>query len=143
MFAVVGVVLIGSAAIATSTLLAEGAVGPAVAMAVLLGASALVTLGFARLRVTADRRGLRVVSRVLGIPLRRIPLADIASASTAQLRPSEWGGWGYRIMPGRSALILGAGPGLVITTANQREFAISLRDPETPAALLEALRVRG
>ncbi|QHC67822.1 hypothetical protein GSU68_15425 [Rathayibacter sp. VKM Ac-2759] len=142
-FAVVGVVLIGSAAIATSTLLAEGAVGPAVAMAVLLGASALVTLGFARLRVTADRRGLRVVSRVLGIPLRRIPLADIASASTAQLRPSEWGGWGYRIMPGRSALILGAGPGLVITTANQREFAISLRDPETPAALLEALRERG
>ncbi|MWV57733.1 hypothetical protein [Rathayibacter sp. VKM Ac-2754] len=45
--------------------------------------------------------------------------------------------------PGRSALILAAGPGLVITTANQREFAISLRDPETPAALLETLRARG
>ncbi|MWV57732.1 hypothetical protein [Rathayibacter sp. VKM Ac-2754] len=88
-FALVGVALIGSAVLATSTLLAEGAVGPAVAMAVVLGGSAIVVLAFTRLRVTADRRGLRVTSRVLGIPLRRIPLADIASASTAHLRPAE------------------------------------------------------
>jgi hypothetical protein len=141
-FAVVGVVLVLSAAVATSTLLAEGATGPAIAMAVILGASAIVVLGFTRLRVTADRRGLRVVSRVLGIPLRRIPLESIASVGTADLRPAEWGGWGYRMLPGRSALILNAGPGLVVRTTREREFAISLRDPATPAALLEALRTR-
>ncbi|MCJ1695719.1 hypothetical protein MT349_07980 [Rathayibacter caricis] len=141
-FAVVGVVLALAAAVAVSTLLAEGSTGPAIAMAVVLGASAIVVLGFTRLRVTADRRGLRVVSRVLGIPLRRIPLETIASVGTAELRPAEWGGWGYRMMPGRSALILNAGPGLVVRTTREREFAISLRDPETPAALLEALRTR-
>ncbi|OOB91509.1 hypothetical protein B0T42_05820 [Rathayibacter sp. VKM Ac-2630] len=141
-FAVVGVVLVLAAAVAVSTLLAEGSTGPAIAMAVVLGASAILVLGFTRLRVTADRRGLRVVSRVLGIPLRRIPLETIASVGTADLRPAEWGGWGYRMMPGRSALILNAGPGLVVRTTREREFAISLRDPETPAALLEALRTR-
>ena len=120
----------------------SGDTGPAIAMAIVLGASAVVMLGFTRLRVTADRRGLRVVSRVFGIPLRRIPLASMASVSTAALRPSEWGGWGYRMSPGRSALILRAGPGLVVTTAHGSEFAISLSDPETPAALLETLRRR-
>ena len=47
---------------------------------------------------------------------------------------------GYRIMPGRSALILRKGPGLIVTTTNQKQFAISLDDPETPAALLATLR---
>lgn len=141
-FAGVAVVLALTAAAVVPTLASQGAVGPAIAMAVVLGGSSIVLLGFTRLRVTADRRGLRVVSRLLGIPLRRIPLQQIASASTADLRPSEWGGWGYRMRPGGSALILNAGPGLVVTTTARREFAISLRDPETPAALLEALRAR-
>ena len=101
--------------------------------------SGIVGLGAA---YAAVRRGLRVVSRALGIPLRRIPLASMASVSTAALRPSEWGGWGYRMSPGRSALILRAGPGLVVTTTHGSEFAISLSDPETPAALLETLRRR-
>ncbi|MCJ1702425.1 hypothetical protein [Rathayibacter sp. VKM Ac-2926] len=141
-FAVTGVVLLLIAAAAVPGLLATGDTGPAIAMAIVLGASAVVMLGFTRLRVTADRRGLRVVSRALGIPLRRIPLASMASVTTAALRPSEWGGWGYRMSPGRSALILRAGPGLVVTTTHGSEFAISLSDPETPAALLETLRRR-
>jgi len=141
-FAVTGAVLVGSTAIAVTSLLATDATGPAIAMGIVLGASAIVVLGFTRLRVTADRRGLRVVSKVLGIPLRRIPLSSMASVSTAALRPSEWGGWGYRMSPGRSALILRSGPGLVVTTTRGSEFAITLSDPETPAALLETLRRR-
>ncbi|PPG75947.1 hypothetical protein C5D25_15625 [Rathayibacter sp. AY1D7] len=141
-FAVAAIATAAGAALSLATLAAAGATGPAIAMAVVLGVVALVLLSFSRLRVTADRRGLRVVTTALGIPLRRIPLDTIASAGTAQLRPSEWGGWGYRVMPGRSAVILHAGPGLVVTTDRSREFAISLDDPETPAALLETLRSR-
>jgi len=100
----------------------------------------LVVASFIRIRVTADWRGLRVVSAVFRIPLKRIRLENIDVIEAAELRPTEWGGWGYRIMPGRSALILRKGPGLIVTTTNQKQFAITLDDPEIPAALLATLR---
>ena len=105
-----------------------------VAVAIVLVAS------FVRLRVTADWRGLRVVSAIFRIPLKRIRLDAIDVVEAAELRPAEWGGWGYRIMPGRSAVILRKGPGLIVTTKREKQFAISLDDPETPAALLATLR---
>lgn len=100
----------------------------------------LLVASFIRLRVTADWRGLRVVSAVFRIPLKRIRLDKIDVIEAAELRPAEWGGWGYRITAGRSALILRKGPGLIVTTTNQKQFAITLDDPETPAALLATLR---
>ncbi|MDJ0350533.1 hypothetical protein [Cryobacterium sp. PH29-G1] len=103
-------------------------------------AAVLLVASFIRLRVTADWRGLRVVSAVLRLPLKRIRMKNIDLLEAGELRPAEWGGWGYRIMPGRSALILRKGPGLIVTTRNQKQFAISLDDPETPAALLATLR---
>jgi hypothetical protein len=95
---------------------------------------------FTRLRVTVDERGFRIVSSLLQIPLKRIPLTRIETVDATVLRPQEWGGWGYRVMPGRSALIMHTGPGLVIGTIKGKLFAISLDDPEEPAALLATLR---
>jgi hypothetical protein len=66
------------------------------------------------------------VSSLLQIPLKRIPLTSIETVDATVLRPQEWGGWGYRVMRGRSAFIKG------------KIFAISLNDPEEPAALLQA-----
>lgn len=100
----------------------------------------LIVASFIRLRVTADWRGLRVVSAVFRIPLKRIRLDKIDVIEAAELQPVEWGGWGYRITAGRSALILRKGPGLIVTTTNQKQFAITLDDPGTPAALLATLR---
>lgn len=102
--------------------------------------AAVVVLFFSRFRVTADWRGLRVVSWLFRIPLKRIRLADIVAVEAGELRPMEWGGWGYRISSGRSALILRAGPGLIVTTTNQRQFAITLAEPDVPAAVLATLR---
>ncbi len=102
----------------------------------------IVLASFVRLRITVDWRGLRVVSLLLHLPLKRIPLNRIRRADALELRASEWGGWGYRVMPGRSALILGSGPGLVVTTTDDKQFAITLTDPEIPAGLLNALRTR-
>ena len=36
-----------------------------------------------------------------GRPRRVIALSDIADASAIQVEPMEWGGWGYRWIPGR------------------------------------------
>lgn len=94
---------------------------------------------FAEVRVTVDRRGLRLVAGWLRLPFKRIPLADITSASATAVDPKKWGGWGYRVMPGRSALVLRKGPGLVLTLTDGRAFAVTVNDPETPAALLSTL----
>lgn len=103
-------------------------------------ALAVLLASFIRLRITIDERGFRVASSPLHIPLKRIPLIRIEAVDAAMLRPQDWGGWGYRVMPGRSALIMHAGPGLVIGTVTGKLFAISLDDPEEAAALLATLR---
>lgn len=108
---------------------------------VILAAAAILTAAFGRTEVTADHRGFRLRSWMLRIPFRRIPLEDIAEVHTEYIDPMRWGGWGYRVAPGRSALVLHAGPGLVIERSNGNLFAVTLTDPETPAGLLTALAV--
>lgn len=107
----------------------------------LLGVSAVLLLVAALcvFRVTVDERGLRITSGLLGIPLKCIAPAKIAAIEVTTLEPMQWGGWGYRIMPGRSAIILRRGPGLVITQHDERQFAITLDEPEEPASTLLAL----
>ncbi|MCI4658291.1 hypothetical protein [Cryobacterium zhongshanensis] len=99
----------------------------------------VLLLGFARLRISVDWRGLKVVTWFLGIALKTIPLTEIESVHTDTLEPLQWGGWGYRFMPGRSAIILRTGPGVVVTLTNGKQFAVSLNSPEIPAALLSTL----
>lgn len=111
----------------------------AVITLVVMLASLVAVSMFVRLRVTIDWRGLRVVSWLFGVPLKRVPLDRIRAVNSCDLRPGEWGGWGYRVSPGRSAIILRAGPGMVVTTVDNKQFAITLDDPDTPAALLTTL----
>lgn len=126
---VVGLVVVALAALFTGPQVWPVMVAPVLVLAV-----------FSRIEVTVDRRGLRLVAGLLRLPFKRIGLDQIASAAAQDVRPAEWGGWGYRIMPGRSALVLRAGPGMVVHQRDGREFAVTLRDPQTPAALLNALR---
>ena len=117
--------------------LGSGLFGPVVMLVVII-----LLAAFTRLRVTVDWRGLRVVSALLRIPLKRIRPEHVRAVEAAELRASEWGGWGYRFAPGRSAIILRSGPGLVVTTATGRQFAVTIADPEIPAALLQAIAQR-
>jgi len=134
----VGLVILGGflyGTIIVGSSFADNAVGILV-----LGFAILICVAFSYIRVSVDHRGLRVTSGIFGIPLKRIHLHQIDFAEGADLRAMEWGGWGYRITAGRSAIILRSGPGLIVGTVNGKEFGLTLAKPEEPAYLLNALR---
>ncbi|MEU4564931.1 DUF1648 domain-containing protein [Actinoplanes sp. NPDC023936] len=132
--------LFGSTLLAAAALAAGAALGTS---GLWLAVPVLLALAFAlgRVRITADRRGLRVVTGV-GVTIKHVALTDIVSAEAAEINPTEWGGWGYRVLPGRSALVLRGGPGLVVNLRDGRRFAVTLDDPRTPAALLNGLHAK-
>jgi len=139
LFAIVSLMMLAAAVTMLFFMARDGVVGADILGAVVLLVLVVPMLAFARLRISVDWRGLKVVTWILGIPLKTIPLTAIESVQTDALEPMQWGGWGYRFMPGRSAIILRAGPGVVITLTNGKQFALSLNAPETPAALLTTL----
>ncbi|MFJ4899008.1 DUF1648 domain-containing protein [Streptomyces sp. NPDC088727] len=94
---------------------------------------------FARPYVTVDRRGL-TVSGVLPWPRIRIPLDRIEAADSRKINPlAEYGGWGYRIRPGRTGVMIRSGEGIVADLAGGRQFAVTVEDSATAAALLNTL----
>ncbi|MGK9147695.1 hypothetical protein KXS11_08735 [Plantibacter flavus] len=141
MFAWMTAVVVALTAAIYIPIVLQGEVEVAVFGLVVMVAAALVCASFIRLRVSVDWRGLRVVS-LFGIPLKRIPLDRVDVVEATDIRPMDWGGWGYRVMPGRSAVVLRAGAGLVVTTTADKQFAITIDEPERPAGLLQALAAR-
>ncbi|MCX0245979.1 DUF1648 domain-containing protein [Streptomyces drozdowiczii] len=94
---------------------------------------------FARPYVTVDRRGL-TVSGLLPWPRIRVPLDRIEAAASRDISPfTEYGGWGYRIRPGRSGVMIRSGEGIVARLSNGRDFAVTVDDSATGAALLNTL----
>jgi hypothetical protein len=112
--------------------------GPlAVALAAVPVAGAALVLGSAR--VTVDRSGLTVALGLLGRPRVHVPAEDVASASTADVAPLRFGGWGYRVVPGGRGIILRGGPALVVTQRSGRRLTVTVDDPGTAAGLLAGL----
>ncbi|MFF4097102.1 DUF1648 domain-containing protein [Streptomyces sp. NPDC001834] len=94
---------------------------------------------FARPYVVVDRRGI-TISGMLPWPRLRVPLDRIESAISRDINPlAEYGGWGYRVRPARSGLVIRSGEGVVAALAGGREFAVTVDDSATAAALLNAL----
>jgi hypothetical protein len=138
-FAIVGVAMLAGA-VALLVFASRGrSTGGDLWSAVVLLVLAVPMLAFARLRISVDWRGLKVVTWILGIALKTIPLAAVESVHTEALEPVHWGGWGYRVMAGRSAIILRTGPGIVVDLTNGKQFALSLTAPAIPAAVLSTL----
>lgn len=90
-----------------------------------------------RVRVTVDRNGL--TTSLGGIFRRRIPLAEMDGAEAVELHPSEWGGWGYRMAPGRTALVLRRGDAIAIRLKDGNNFSVSVDHAATGAGLLNGL----
>ena len=109
---------------------------PAALPALVLG---LLVLSFARPYVTVDRRGI-TVSGLLPRPRIRVPLDRIEGASSREISPlTEYGGWGYRVRPGRTGVMIRSGEGIVARLASGRDFAVTVDDAATGAALLNTL----
>ncbi|MEA9984603.1 hypothetical protein [Subtercola sp. RTI3] len=104
-----------------------------------IGVLTLVFAALAWLRVTGDHRGLRISSRVIPFLSRTISLDKMADVQSTEIHPLDWGGWGYRITPGRSAIVLRNGEGIVVYLKSGRGFAVTVDDSDGLAAVLRGL----
>jgi hypothetical protein len=98
-------------------------------------AGAAVTL-FSQARVTVDRRGLTVALGLLGWPHLRVPAHDVASVTVSDISPAQFGGWGYRVVPGGRGVIIRSGPALVVTRRSGQRITVTVDDPHTAAGVL-------
>ncbi|MFI8324692.1 DUF1648 domain-containing protein [Streptomyces sp. NPDC085529] len=124
-------------------LLAAGAVAALLGPWWLLPLAVLIAvpgLALARVRVNVDRHGLTVRSTLAPRPRVQVPLADIAGADARDVHAvAEFGGWGYRVRARRTGVILRSGEALVVRRGDGREFAVTVPDARTAAALLNTL----
>ncbi|MEU1867149.1 DUF1648 domain-containing protein [Streptomyces gardneri] len=97
-------------------------------------------LALARVRVTVDRHGLTVRSALAPRPRVRVPLDGVEGASVREIDAvGDFGGWGYRVRAHRTGVVLRSGEALVVRRDGGREFAVTVPDARTAAALLNTL----
>lgn len=113
-----------------------------VVSAVVMVAVAVLALVLGSARVTVDRRGLTVALGMLGWPRLRIPADDIVSVTVTDVSPMQYGGWGYRVLPGARGVILRSGEALVVTRRSGQRFAVTVDDAGTAAGLLAGIAAR-
>lgn len=96
------------------------------------------TLAFVRVAVRIDAECLEVRCGHIGLPRRRIPLANVVRADfEPRVTPHQWGGWGYRWRPEKgTAVIVRRGEGLVLRMSDGRSFTITVDDAEAAARFL-------
>jgi hypothetical protein len=102
----------------------------------------VVLFPFSTIRVEVNAEGLFVYFGHLVWPRVRIELADMASAEAIDLRPMQWGGWGYRgslKVFNRAAVVLRKGDAIAVTLKNGKRFAVTVDDARPGAALVNAL----
>lgn len=101
----------------------------------------VLALLFSRVYVTVNDDGLQV--RLGGrVRARTISLVRIKRARSIDVEPAAWGGWGWRVTSGASAIVLRRGDGIEVTFHNGRRFAVTVDDAATGAALLNGLVTR-
>jgi hypothetical protein len=94
------------------------------------------------IRVTVDRNGVRIAYGLLGWPVQRVRLAQIQQASTLQVKPMEWGGWGYRgslKLMRRAAVVMRTGEGIRLQLDGERTLVITVDDAEQGAGVINDL----
>lgn len=116
---------------------------------VLQGAYGLILVGVGlllasmhRLRVRIDASGVRASWGLLGWPGGLTPLAEIDGVRTATLRPTEWGGWGYRMSRKGRAHLVRAGDGFVLQRRGATDLWISVDGADAAVDVLTALLER-
>jgi hypothetical protein len=113
----------------------------------LLVVLAVLAAAFLFARIIVDRSGLRVFAAGF-VRVMEIPASAISSATPADVRAADYGGWGYRHHGGTTAMLVSSGPAVVVNRADGRKAAVSGGSPDSAervAAVLSrvAARARG
>ena len=116
-------------------------------LGLLLVVLAVLAAAFLFARVIVDRNGLRVFAAGF-VRVMEIPASAISSATPADVRAADYGGWGYRHHGGTTAMLVSSGPAVVVNRADGRKAAVSGGSPDSAervAAVLSrvAARARG
>ncbi|MDJ0381215.1 hypothetical protein [Streptomyces sp. G-G2] len=96
------------------------------------------TLAFVHVAVTVDSQSLEVRCGHIGLPRRRISLAEVTEAEFApRITPQQWGGWGYRWRPEKgTAVIVRRGEGLVLRLGDGKVFTVTVDDAENAVRVI-------
>jgi Domain of unknown function (DUF1648) len=103
-----------------------------IVIAILLVVSAFV-------RVDAGESGVKVSLGPVRLPRRRYPIRSITGAGAVEITPLAYGGWGWRILPGRRAYIIRGGQAIRIERPNGVAIVVTVDDAQTGAAVIDAL----
>jgi hypothetical protein len=90
----------------------------------LLVVLAALAAAFLFARISVDRSGLRVFAAGF-VRVMEVPAAAISSASPADVRAADYGGWGYRHHGGTTAMLVSSGPAVVVNRADGKKLAVS------------------
>lgn len=110
----------------------------AIPLAVIALALALTS----ELTVRIDARGVHTLWGPFGWPRPRVPLEQITAARCEEIRPAQWGGWGYRVSPRGVAAVIRRGPGLVVSRSGRPDYAVTIPHAVAGASVLNALLAR-
>lgn len=111
--------------------------GAIIGLLTLLPVVALVTS--LRFGVTIGPGGV-VVRGILGYPRTHVPLEVIRDADVETVAPfRQYGGWGWRHRPGRTAVVTAHGPGLLVTRTDGAQLIVSLDEAARAAGVLNRL----
>jgi len=135
-------VVLGAVIVATGVALAvvSGAGdGVGLATSALSTVVGVMVVALGRVRLTVDRRGVRLVSSLLRVPLLRVALDDVRSAAAETVDPMSWGGWGWRFSRRGRAYVSRRGPGLVVVRTDGRAAVVTIDDAAGAAAATRAL----
>lgn len=89
--------------------------------------------------VVIGRKDVSIRGGPLRVPLKKIPLDAIEGAEPLDVRPRDYGGWGYHPKRGRTAFIVRGGDGLLIHMRRGRDVVVTIQDSEQAAALINDL----
>ena len=99
---------------------------------------------FERLQVRIDERGLHAATG-WGWPQGALPAAGHRAGSVLDVRPMQWGGWGYRgsvRLFHQAAWVLHRGPGIRLDLTESRVFVVTVDDAAAGVAALADLLTR-
>ena len=106
---------------------------------VIAGLTVLLVIATWGWRLRIDETGFSYAG-FLGFPRGNIPHAAIASAEVTEIRPGQWGGWGWRVSATGTGLITRAGAGVRITRTNGKVLEASTQDAATAVTLINHYR---